>query len=297
MLNLLQHIWCYHIVQNLQDSIQTEHSTLWAKHWMLKEEFFQAHWNLFRQCKACPQFKYINQQHQLRTAGCRGVSVDGWVKEEEEQERGIPTATALSQPASTSTVNSLWTTRRTPNKTYPGPCHFRDFFSECRTPSQLGSTRGARILSRLGTTHNNRTPCWWQCLAWDPWTDAWRGGFLKEAPRFCWRPPWNIEISSPNIHMANLRHPLSKVQRPKSEPFARMIFFMKSLRGPAQNLMLAKNATGHSKFNMTKRFQTWKSYDTQTQKVSKGWWSSNPIWWLWKGVFAIFCLLYLLGNL
>ena len=40
--------------------------------WLLAER-----WNLFKECKSCQQFKYVNEQHQLKATGCRGCISQG----------------------------------------------------------------------------------------------------------------------------------------------------------------------------------------------------------------------------
>ena len=38
---------------------------------MLSPMFWESHWNIFRQCSACNEFKYVNRSHTLRSVGCR----------------------------------------------------------------------------------------------------------------------------------------------------------------------------------------------------------------------------------
>ena len=44
---------------------------------MLKQEFWQDHWNVFRQCQNCQEFKYVNRQHTMRAVGCRNCMGEG----------------------------------------------------------------------------------------------------------------------------------------------------------------------------------------------------------------------------
>ena len=43
----------------------------------LRKEFWADRWNLFRECKVCQNWTYVNASHPLRQSGCRGCMHQG----------------------------------------------------------------------------------------------------------------------------------------------------------------------------------------------------------------------------
>ena len=43
----------------------------------LRKEFWADKWNLFRECKVCQNWTYVNASHPLRQSGCRGCMHQG----------------------------------------------------------------------------------------------------------------------------------------------------------------------------------------------------------------------------
>ena len=123
-------------------------------------------------------------------------------------------------------------------------------WSLLHAPEQRGwpAVQSSRKLRRLGRlarkdsatipTVGRRTPCW---CAWREIHELMHEGVAswRKLLVFAYT---HHEISSTNIHMANLRHPLSKIQGWKCKPFVRMILHDVT-KGPGSNLMFATVAT------------------------------------------------------